>query len=69
MKGNENESGLFGLLVESLFGNLESKHGATIEEMQKLNLPEVEATTFTYSVRMKYVELKDEAIIRFITKV
>jgi hypothetical protein len=50
LQGNENESGVLGLLVESLFGNVESKHGAIIEEMQKLNVPEVEATTFTYSV-------------------
>ena len=68
LQGNENESGVLGLLVESLFGNLESKHGAIIEEMQKLNVPEVEATTFTYSVRMKYVELRDEAIIDLLQK-
>ena len=68
LQGNENESGVLGLLVESLFGNLESKHGAIIEEMQKLNVPEVEATTFTYSVRMKYVEIRDEAIIDLLQK-
>ena len=68
LQGNENESGVLGLLVESLFGNLESKHGAIIEEMQKLNVPEVEATTFTYSVRMKYVELRDESIIDLLQK-
>ena len=68
LQGNENESGVLGLLVESLFGNLESKHGAIIEEMQKLNVPEVEATTFTYSVRMKYVEIRDESIIDLLQK-
>lgn len=68
LQGNENESGVLGLLVESLFGNLESKHGAIIEEMQKLNVPEVEATSFTYSVRMKYVEIRDESIIDLLQK-
>ena len=68
LQGNENESGVLGLLVESLFGNLESKHGAIIEEMQKLNVPEVEATSFTYSVRMKYVEIRDETIIDLLQK-
>ena len=68
LQGNENESGVLGLLVESLFGNLESKHGAIIEEMQKLNVPEVEATSFTYSVKMKYVEIRDETIIDLLQK-
>ena len=62
LQGNQNESGILGLLIETLFGNLESKHAGIVEEMQRLNAPEAEMTTFSYSVRMKYVELRDEGI-------
>ena len=47
---------------------LRSKHAAIVEEMQKLNVPEVEATTYTYSVRMKYVEVRDEGVIDLLQK-
>ena len=68
LQGNQSESGVLGLLVETLFANLESKHAAIVEEMQKLNVPEVEATTYTYSVRMKYVEVRDEGVIDLLQK-
>ena len=68
LQGNQNESGILGLLVETLFGNLESKHAGIVEEMQRLNAPEAEMTTFSYSVRMKYVELRDEGIIDLLQK-
>lgn len=63
LQGNQNESGLLPLMVETLFSNLESKRVAIQEEMQKLNVPEMEATGFTFSVRMKYVEIRDEGVI------
>ena len=68
LQGNQNESGILGLLIETLFGNLESKHAGIVEEMQRLNAPEAEMTTFSYSVRMKYVELRDEGIIDLLQK-
>lgn len=68
LQGSQSESGLLGLLVETLFANLDSKHSAIVEEMQKLNIPEVEATTFTYSVRMKYVEIRNEGFIDLLQK-
>ena len=68
LHGNQSESGILGLLIETLFGNLDSKHGAIVEEMQKLNVPEVEATTFTYSVRMKYIEIRDEGFLDLLQK-
>ena len=68
LQGNQSESGVLGLLVETLFSNLESKHAAIVEEMQKLNVPEVEATTYTYSVRMKYIEIRDEGFVDLLQK-
>ena len=68
LQGNNSESGVLSLLVENLFGNLESKHSAIMDEMQKLNVPEVEATSFSYSVRMKYIEIRDEGIIDLLQK-
>lgn len=66
--GSQNESGILPLLVENLFANLETKHAAIVDEMQKLSVPEMEATNYTYGVRMKYVELRDETAIDLLTK-
>ena len=68
LQGNNSESGVLSLLVENLFGNLESKHSAIMDEMQKLNVPEVEATSYSYSVRMKYIEIRDEGIVDLLQK-
>ena len=68
LQGNQNESGLLGLIVETLFGNLESKRAQLLDEMQRINAPEAEMTSFAYNVRMKYVEIRDEGIVDLIQK-
>lgn len=67
-EGNANESGLYTLLLENLFMILDNKREAIIEEIQTLNIPEVESTSFTYQIRFKYVEIKDENLIDLLQK-
>lgn len=68
LEGNANESGIYSLLMENIFMILENKRQAILEEIKSLNIQEVSATTFTYSVRMKFVEIKDEAIVDLLQK-
>jgi hypothetical protein len=68
LEGNANESGFYSLLLENLFLILDNKREAIIEEIQALNIPEVESTSFTYQIRFKYVEIKDENLIDLLQK-
>ncbi|MCQ2816484.1 MAG: hypothetical protein MJ252_04370 [archaeon] len=68
LNGSQNESGILPLLVENVFANLETKHAAIVDEMQKLSVPEMEATSYSYAVRMKYVEIRDESVIDLLGK-
>jgi hypothetical protein len=61
LEGSNTESGIYSLLVENIFNLLENKRNAILEEISNLNSNELEATSFTYNVRMKFVELKDES--------
>jgi hypothetical protein len=58
LEGNSNESGIYSLLVENIFMLLDGKRNAILEELNGLN--GLEGTSFTYNVRMKFVEFKDE---------
>lgn len=65
LEGNLSESGLYQLFVEKLFYELESKKNGLAEEMSnnaRMNNHQVFDASFTYKVRMKYVEIKDEGL-------
>lgn len=65
LEGNLSESGLYQLFVEKLFYELESKKNGLAEEMAnnaRMNNHQVFDASFTYKVRMKYVEIKDEGL-------
>jgi len=70
LEGNSNESGVYTLLIENLFYMLDQKRNGILEAIANSGseYPDIEATTFTYNVRMKFIELKDEVPIDLLQK-
>ena len=65
LEGNLSETGLYQLFVDKIFYELESKKNGLAEEMvnnARQNQSQVFDASFTYKVRMKFVEIKDEGI-------
>ena len=61
LEGNANESGVYSLLVENLFTLLDNKRNVILEELYNLNKNDYESTSFTYNVKMKFIEIRDES--------
>ena len=62
------ESGLYSLFVENIFTSLEGKRAGILEDLSNLNNVEAESTAFSYNVRMKFVEFKDEIAVDLLQK-
>lgn len=65
LEGNHTETGLYLLFYDKLFMELESKRAGIFEELQaesNRNNNVMEAN-FSYKIRMKFVEIKDEGIV------
>jgi hypothetical protein len=66
LEGNHTETGLYLLFYDKLYLELESKRAGIFEELQshsRQNSSSMIEANFSYKIRMKYIELKDEGII------
>lgn len=70
LEGNTSEDGLYSLFISNIFYALESKQRGLIEEASEYTKVhnQIIDTSFSFKVKMKYIEIKDESVSDLLQK-